>query len=299
MNFSIKIFSNRVKKFFVLFLSKIKKFFFRWRRLSWKIKLFWGSAVFVTLLLLYFSLALLSVGAAELKLAALKESWEKEIVCHEECARERLSAKEMIVEKLAADSGLDSRLARRLEEYFLAENLPLGFRRELVAILRTARGQYDLPSYLADYLGREDGQALIKVAIIDFYGEAFVPEYHFNILAGANDSALKQASVRALSAYQDREAVFSAEQVVLIGDLAISPQTDIQTMADLVLLLADYQPLFPLETEKALRTIYRLNLPGREIGRALAADILNRVAGEEEWPLPEVSQAQWDEYYRQ
>jgi hypothetical protein len=252
--------------------------------------------IFVVGVLIYYSLALTLVSAGEVRLAALKESYEKEEICHEACALARRGVSEKITEILAEDKGMDSKTARRLRAYFLDENLDLEFRAELAAILFRATEPGNPPEYVFEYLvtGAED---YLRAAIINIYG--LDPEIAFLFLDSEEKIEIKLAAIRALSNYPDKQGTFSAAQLALIRGLALDSATDQRLRQPLVLLLSDYYPLFPEETRELLKVIYDSQNAVDEISQAFAADLYNRfkTGDEEELILPEISEAQWEEYY--
>jgi hypothetical protein len=267
-----------------------------WQKCSLKQKIWWLAGGLVAPLVVYLLIALSSVSAGEVRLAELAGSWTKEKVCHEACASNRRALEEAIIDELAGSTRSARRTARRLEIYFLDEDSDAAFRQRLVSILGRAFGPDDLPPYLSDYLAREDGQADVRAAIIDAYGTAFSPDYYLTVVKGSGETSLKQAAVRALSVYPDKAFNFSVAQLATIGESVFDKTLPQSLRAALVLLLSDYYSLFPTETDKLLRTIYGADKEVDVISRAFAADILNR-HGQKTWLLPDISEAQWAEYY--
>jgi hypothetical protein len=272
----------------------------RWRSLSLKQRLCFFAGALVSLFGLYFLGAFLAVNPAEVRLAELKNSWQAEKICHEDCSLKRRQAVETIIKSLTGKP--DSRLAKRLQNYFLDEEAGAEFRSELVAILRRAFGP-DAPPYIKSYLADSEADPVIQAAIIASYGgilgseeENSSPDYYFTLLTGDYHPALKQEAIKLLSDFPNKEKWFSLKQLEAIESLIVDSATEKSLRQSLVLLLSDYYPLFSEETAVILKTAYNAENGQDEISRAFAADILNKLGGEELAPVA-VSPAAWEEYY--
>lgn len=277
------------------------QFWSRWRRRPLKHKIFSAAAVGVLIAVVYVLIGLLAVSRSETHLAALKDSWEREKICHEDCGQRRRLSEEKIVAALVADPDLKSRTAERLKLYLLDENAITEFRTELIKMLRRADGSGEAAVYLKDYLLNGDN-VVIRAAILDFYGAAAFNDESldnlFGLLSGRDELSVRQAAVRALSNYQNKETDFKAEQLSLIEEIILNVRTERRLRSDLTMLLGDYYPLWPEETATILLAIYERREFGDEVSRAFAADIYNRFHGvADELPEPTVSDAAWDEYF--
>ena len=279
-----------------MFCSKLKSFVrrFRPKEFSLKKRIFFSLAVLVLAAIVYLIVIIFSVDQTELQLAELRDSWRKEKICHEECARIRAGQEESIVSGLKA--GPDSRAARRLKKYFLDEDEDILFRIELVSLARRAWGQGAEPEYFKKYLTDSDGQVAIQAEIISSYSSSRPLKYYFDILAGAGDWRLKQAAISVIGNYRDKAANFSADQLVLIKKIIFTPTAENRLRRSLILLLGDYRSLFPEETDEILRAVYKTESGGDPISRAFTADILNRLGGAK-LAIPAISDAEWNEYY--
>lgn len=286
-------------------LGSLKDWF---KSCSLKKKLSLAGGFLTILVLIYLLVAGLAVSPAEIQLAELKNSWEKEKICHEACAGERAQAEEMVVKALKKTARQkETHLARRLKIYFLDENLSAEFRSELVKIWQRAFGPDNPPDYLKDYLASAGGNTAVQAAIIASFPVAFLTpisvghsplDYYFTLLTGNRDLALKQAAVSALSNYPDKTRDFSEDQLATIKNLALNPATDRRLRQPLILLLADYYSLFPETTAAVLKTVYEAESAGDEISRAFAADIFNKWhSGADKLPVSAVSDAAWEKYY--
>ena len=281
--------------------AKLKNWF---KDLSPRKKLFLGLGGAFSLIIIYLFFALLNVDPAELKLAELKNSFEKEKICHESCSNIRQQAIEIIVDDLIINS--NSRTSQRLKDYFLNDDLKPQFRMELVKILRLTYNQDSPPDYVKEYLADSTGDPVVQASIINsFHPSSLNPEvietalpldYYFQILTSQRNLLLKEAVVSALSNYPDKKSDFSVSQLMIIKKIGLDPETNKHFRASLILLLGDYYPLFPTETDLILKTIYSQADDDDTISRAFAADILNRLANTK-LVIPEISAPQWDEYY--
>lgn len=283
-----------------------------WEKLR-NLKKRWILAVGLPLaaLLIYFSWAVATVNPAELKLAELKYSWDRELICHEDCSDRRRAAENIIISAIRRDP--DSPAARRLQDYFLDQNTTEEFKSELILILRTAVGETVAPGYLAAYLKDSGANPTLQAAIIEAFSPTalgFPPaaepgggsgglDYYFDILSGAGDWRLKMAAVRVISNYPDQSAVLNVSQLNVIKKIIFTRETERHWRQQLVLLLADYQKLFPGPTEEILVEVYNTDITDINddaVSRVFAADILNR-RGAGQLALPIVSPEQWEEYY--
>jgi hypothetical protein len=285
-------------------LSKLNKQIKIWHL---KKKLLISGGVFITLVLIYLLVSFLIVQPAEIQLARLKSSWEKEKICHEACSLKRRLASEAIVRALEKEAGgTESRLRRRLKLYFLDKKLSAEFKSELIRIIRQADGPDNPPDYLKNYLSSVDGDVVVQGEILNsFPATSLRPEsveqsplnYYFTILTGDREFYIKKAAIHALSNYPDKTRYFSDDQLAIIRNLTLDPSTDKRLRQSLIMLLGDYYPLFPTATAEILIEVYTIKTFSDEISRAFAADILNKNDQRNKWPLPDISEATWDEYY--
>lgn len=253
--------------------------------------------------LVYLIISLLSVSRTELILAELRDSWQQEKICHEECAQGRREKIAELIEELRPEPG--SRASKLLQTYFLEENGERSFRTQVLQIILAVYGPGNPPEYVRQYLGSPNGDLKIKAEIITSFspGSLFFStaaasplDYYFTLLAGLEAIELKLAAVSAMSNYPDKDEVITKSQIEVIKKIILDPAADRRLRQSLVLLLGDYYPLFPGEVSPALQAVYQDEASGDDISRAFAGDILNRRGGTE-LVLPEISGAQWDEYY--
>ncbi|MFA5184599.1 MAG: hypothetical protein WC456_03705 [Patescibacteria group bacterium] len=264
------------------------------------------AALFVILVILsipiYYVIAFCAVSPAEYRLAELAESWRTEALCHEACQKRRQEAEREVAQALA--SGSEARLPSRLKAYFLDSVVAPEFKTELIRLMRSAYGTDNPPDYVRDFLSDPASSPAIQAEIIVSFSPAALAgedstaplDYYFGLLAGNHSLKPKLAAVRSLSNYADKAADFSIGQLTIIKKIVLSPATDSRLRAALVMLLSEYYPFHPEETVAALREIYRDQVNPDKISRAFSADILNRKTGVR-LPLPEISEAEWSEYY--
>lgn len=286
---------------------KLRKVSERLKVRGFKKKLACGGALFIALILVYLAISLIKVRPAEIKLARLKNSWEKERMCHEACSLKRREITEAVINSLEKERiGAKSRLRRRLELYFLDDKISLEFKLELIRIIRQADGPDNPPGYLKNYLSSANGEGVIQGEIIssfsvgslapEFIGQSPL-DYYYLLLAEDRQFAVKEAIIRILSNYPNKNSDFSSGQVAIIKNLVLNPAADNRLRQSLVLLLDDYYPLFPDPVADVLAMIYKTKTFNDKISRFFAADILSRNDKKNKWPLPNLSTADWDEYY--
>ncbi|MFA5155703.1 MAG: hypothetical protein WC453_04735 [Patescibacteria group bacterium] len=277
---------------------------------GWSIQKTWrfaGLGILLALIgiLAYLLFALFRISPGELSLAELRDSWEQEKLCHEDCWQRRRAAEAAVVAELK--SGPDTSAARRLPTYFLDPAESSDFRIELLSLLRAAYGAANPPDYVRAYLTDPDAAPAIQAAILKNFGSAAVSQptdgaaanpldYYFSLLAGGHAVALKLSAAQAISNYPDQAAAFTSGQLTILKKLILNPATDRQLRASLVLLLGDYHAVLASETEKVLRAVYQAGPELDRVSVAFAADLLNRQAGAA-LALPAVSSEDWDDYY--
>jgi hypothetical protein len=245
---------------------------------------------------------MLIVDRTELSLEKLHRSYRDEPICHETCAAARETAVSVIVQRLKEYPGSNN--TQRLKAYLLDgnnEDNEIDFQIGLIDIIREAFGSDNPPGYVRDYMA-EGEEPSVRAAILSSFSawalsDAANPfDYYYEILASGEDIIVKLAAVRALSSTADQESLFASEQLRYIKKIIFDSENDKRLRQALILLLGDYYPVFPNETKDILSVFYKTDISGDSISRAFAADILNRLAGEE-LAVPEVSAAEWDEYY--
>jgi len=223
---------------------------------------------------------------------------------------------------------LERRLEKRLENCFLSRRSKLEFRAEIINIYRLAAENYEapVPRWLINYLADSQGDPVLRGRILlSFAPEDLAPggeapggsgagrgadwsplEYYLAIIAGDNPVSFKRGAVLALSSYKEKEKFLSESQLltleeIIFSDASQSDRLDLGNSAlrqDLVLLLGDYYTYFPDKTKSLLEKIYDARSDMDNISRLFAADILNGFR-RDQLSLPEVSAAEWEEYYKQ
>lgn len=269
---------------------------------KWLIAVVLAGCLILTVLV-YLIIALLSVSRMELVLAELRNSWQQDKICHEECAQKRREKIAELIEGLRSKPG--SRASKLLQTYFLEENGDRSFRIQVLQIILAVYSPGNPPEYVRQYLGSPNGDLKIKAEIINSFspGSLFFStavgsplDYYFTLLAGPEAIELKLAAASAISNFPDKDAAFTKSQIEAVKKIILDPAADRRLRQSLVLLLGDYYPLFPGEVVPVLQAVYQDETSGDDISRAFAGDILNRRGGTE-LALPQISDAQWDEYY--
>ncbi len=283
----------------------MKKIFQRWRECrlwrSFSLRKRWFLVIVIvlSLILLYLFLSMLIVDQTELSLEKLRRSYRDEPICHEICAADREAAIATIIKGL--EENPDSKKIWRLQVYLLDSDNELNFRISLVNILQEAFGADNPPDYIQEYMHNGE-EPLIRAAILSSFSAQALSaaanplDYYYEILRGGEDIAVKLAAARALSSAAGKENLFASEQLGYIKKMIFDPKNDQRLRQALILLLGDYYPVFPEETKDILVVFYKTDLSGDSISRAFAADILNRLGGEE-LAVPEISAEEWEEYY--
>jgi len=308
-----------MKKFIALresLLSSGK--FFKLRRFRLSQKLIIGAALLLAGVGLYFLWALRSVSSAQLSLAELKSSWDRDIICHEACALSRQKDEDVVIAGLKKDHldasvlavGAESNqsgLSRQFRSYFEEPGAKAGFQKELINLWSEAAGPDNPSAYFKNYFqnassGNEVAAAMLtsfsaaSLTGTDDSGQVDPPlTYYFNLLKSTSSLDMKQAAIKFLSNYPDKPRDFSKQQLVLIKSLILDKNTATSLRQSLVLLLDDYYQLFPKMTILVWQNIYQSKNTD-EISRLFTADLLNQEAGQN-LALPEVSMTAWQNYY--
>lgn len=253
----------------------------------------------VMAIVLYLGISLLAVNPARLSLEGLRRSFRDEPVCRQACIAERQKAGNALAGIL--EEHPDSKGAKLIEEYFLDEENGDDFRISLIGVIKQAVGSYDPPSYVADAFRDSDNPA-IRAAILAAFdptalgGKDDPIGYYYGLVADDRDMEVRLAAIRAIGATDEKSSLFHETQLDDMSRLILDSETDKHLRQSLVLLSGDYYPLFPEKTKDMLIAFYRNDISGDSISRAFAADILNRLGGED-FSIPEISASEWDEYY--
>ena len=271
----------------------------RWRGWSLRKRIIVASSGLAGLILFYYLAAFAGVPSIALDLERLKDSYEREKSCREECAAERRRLSERIIAEITTESGRSLSATRRIEKYFSNENSDYDFRRELVRILQRAgaEGKEAMPPFLTDYLSA-GSSLLLRSAILDIYGSHEAPALLFTIISESEEELLATAAIRVLARHPEQEEIFSINRLEELAVIILNPSSNSRLRSELVLLLGDYYPFLPEETAALLLALDEAEAFGDEVSRAFAVDTYNLYCPlGQELPLPPVSAAAWDEYY--
>jgi len=241
------------------------------------------------------------VTPAELNLEKLRRSFAEDIICHEACAADREAARAALVAEIKPDP--EGKGARLLKKYFLDEDNEINFRLSLVSIISETAGAANPPDYIS-VLMTGSGSALIRSEILAYFDATVLGavdnpfDYYYGILRGEDDLLVKLAAVKAIGALSEEKYFFGEDQLSFIKQLIFNSGTEKRLRQPLILLLSDYYSLFPEEVNSILVAFYSADASGDSISRAFAADILNRLGGED-LAIPEVDSAEWEAYYNE
>lgn len=294
-----------------------------------KRKIIAGLIVFTLLIIVYFTISLLSITQSEIALARLKNSYESEKICHEECYLYRLGQEELVIASINRNS---SKIEKRLEKYWFKADLNPEFRLEIVKLLALRPNQKTMPDYLSLYLtsdmyddnvareiikrydlslGAENDlvtflinklnsatsspdkiSALKILAELDDDGEI---ENYLNILKIDADDEFKIQVLKNISNIKDKGHYFNAEQMTSLSSLANLETTSPKLRQNIVLLIGDYCSLFSEACLNILSEIYT-NESLDAISRAFSVETINRLSNQA-YELPLVSESEWSNYY--
>lgn len=246
------------------------------------------------ILIIYYSLAFLLISKSDVCLAELKRSFEEDLICREACALNRLENKKCLISVLKNNKKLE----KKLSQIFLDESLNLEFRKELINIFASIYSYERAPDFLSNYFSEEGGDKNLKLSILrsfkeveEIRGQTSLIDYYFSVFKDNLDPSIQQEALVKISAYPEKFVAFTSEQINFIREQIFLENQDSRLRQSLVLLLSDYHKFFPEEVEFLWRDILVANFYQDNISRAFAADFLD------ENP-PEVSQAEWNNYYK-
>jgi hypothetical protein len=317
-------------------MQSIKNCFLKGRRLFSNPKRFllFCLALCFAVLSFYFVISLLSIGRAELALAALKKSYEQETLCHESCYLWREGREKIIINNLKTEARSSSRVAQRILTYWLDENINQEFKKELIKIIYNSSGANNPPAYLKEYLlspgaNKELVQEIISAFSLDeinsqklsqsllgtiknatssvekvealkvlgkLNNDLEIDNYFF-LLSSGEAGEVKREAIKNISAIREKSSVFTLAQLAEIKDLILDSATDKRLRQELVLLVGDYYLVYPKESEKVWRdTLAEKKLDS--ISRLFSADNLNHLVGAK-LSLPLVSPDEWANYYNE
>jgi len=294
-------------------------------------KLIFSSLFLLSFLIIYLLASLLSVSKAEIALAELEKSFKEEVICHEECYLWRQGKEEII--ELSLKEG-NVKLENRILVYWRDSEENFEFKKELIQIMLAVYGKNNPPDYLNDYLvGPEVNQRLVREILANFnlgiinsqsliislnnkiakaatstekieaiktlgeVDDGSEIDNYFSLLNSNEDIKVKKQAIKNISNVLEKSKYFTLEQLALVKPLILAPETDSGLRQDMVLLLGDYQLIYPDESEAIWRDVYK-NESLDNISRLFSADNLNHLA-EAELELPAVSSSEWADYYNQ
>lgn len=281
---------NKLKKVW----QKIKRVYFKKKRLFIIIT---SAFILVFSFVIYYGIALALVSDAEISLAALRESINKEKICHEDCILKRQEIEKIVV---AAIKKPEEKLLKRLDTYFNNPLESFEFKKEIINLWRLSDNLEGVPQYFYDYLDQEDGNIKLQKLIMNSFlfpsRDKHWLDYYFSLLASTRDYSLKKAAIIALSNREDKAASFNLKQLVFLRGLLFNPSSPTEIKADIVLLIGEYYPYFADDANSILTDAYN-SKELDNITRAYAADILNRNIKNKKLAIPAISDEEWERYY--
>lgn len=247
------------------------------------------SPIFI--LFIYYSISFLTISRADICLEKLKRSFNNEELCRDNCALSRLENKKCVLNEFRKASKIE----RKIFHYLAQKELVFNFRRELVDIIRLAYQNQEAPSVLLTYLESDLIDEKIKAEIFkafDWEIKGRSPISHYLDIINSDASLeLRLAAVLKISIYYDQKSALSVDDLEILQKVIFKTNTPTYLRQSLVLLLGDYYKLYPEATRELLSEIVEANFYQDNISLAFAADLIGL-------ELPEVSQAEWDRYYK-
>ncbi len=277
-------------------LKNFCRYFIFWKqgKIIWKKFFLSMFVVLLVFLFAYYSFSFAAISEEEICLENLRRSFLEEKICHENCASKRAEDRKCL--NLALNN--KSKIEKEMENYIYNENVQVDFRVFLIGIFRNVYGSDNPPASLSSYLFGQSANQSVRAAILRFFNFSNLGadknnplSYYFSILQNEGSPELRLEAAVKIASYQGGEEYFSVSQLSIIEAIIMDKKTDKYLRQSLVLLLSDYLPVLKEETEILLQKIYNGSFPQDNISRAFAADLLEK-------PLPEISQEEWDSYYK-
>lgn len=237
---------------------------------------------------LYYSISFIVISEEEMCLEALKQSFEKNVICREQCQLNRIQNKTCLIENLKDNSVAEKKLLAYLQN----EEEDIEFRKKLLEIMLVANRDYK--NYLLTYFKSKDISFEIKMEIfklLDWSNVVQHPmQYYLSILDSSADDEMRLLSVIKIGEHQNKSRDFSLSDLDIFKKIILQQKTNNNLRQHLVMLLGDYLSFFREESRELLQEISEAEYIQDNIARAFAADFLKL-------PLPEISQLEWDSYY--
>lgn len=284
-------------------VKKVKK----WARgvIIWYRQAGKGSKVLVWLAAALLFLAAYSVGAsfavrpAEILLLRLRLEMSGEGVCRESCQERRFRFRESIAQEIKARP--QGRVARLSAEYFQDSRLSESFRQELVRIWQLSNPNQS-PDFLLAALASDATSPVLRAAILANYRAGALGGGHDSLAVyfpylAKSEEVVWRSALAAISSYP-RKDEYDSWQLGQIRGHVFDASVPAEKRRELILLLSDYYPYFPAETEQIWEAVYRSG--GMDsISRLFSADLLNRRPDEglAAYDLPPVTEEEWNEYF--
>lgn len=286
------------------------------------------SALILLGLITYLSVAFFTISPEEVALAELRQTFVPGIICHEKCAlfreaRERLIAtawrrQQAKTSKLFFKSWqeTDSNPAFRqelvklfyladsdnpppyLKAYLIADEADLGVIREIIFRFPLITSGYSefknkLASRMAQAPSLAERIEFLKI-LREISNDSEIDSY-FSVLIGEEELDFKRETIKNISNIKDKSAYFTLEHLDIIEALILKDETEPALRRDLALLIGDYYLVFPKEAALLWKKVYA-EKDLDTITRLFSADNLNHLESSN-LDLPEVSPAEWAEYY--
>ncbi len=276
-------------------LQSAWKWLFNWHGLKRGQTLFRAFVLILFVGLAYFLFSLIFISPGQLSWLRLRQSWQSEAICHEACWARRRAWQADIVSRLSSG---DRQLSISIKEYLESGPVSVESRQELVKLLALAFGPNNPPDYLVDMI--DEAEPDLQAAYYSsFHPQGLLAAPYYVSLAADSSQAMpvRLAALASLSGLPEGNRRIDSNQLAILGGLALSAETEAKLRQRLVLVLTDYYSDFPELVPEILKKIYASDSLADDISRAFAADWLNRLSASSSYPLPPVSEAQWQDYY--
>jgi len=305
------------------------------KKINKKQKLILTISMLLILAILYLVVQLLSVSEAEIALAKLRQSLMIENNCHEECSTWRQNEEKIIVLGINQDLKKGKhKLEKIIMNYFSNSMERVDFKKELIRIIFLTYGPENIPTYFKEYVAKpkadpalvseimsrfnfndNDNETVSQNLINEMNDASSTPDKiqimqtlrefntdrdidnYFTYLNSDETIKFKRELIKNISAVHDKQKYLNPKQMEIINKLIFAPETNISLRRDLILLLADYYPLYPDESKKIWQKVQGDETMDN-ISRLFSADNLNHFTGTA-ISLPVVSSEQWADYYNQ
>lgn len=258
-------------------------------------KVFLISSLILIIIILGLQVSLSSLSQVRLDFLKLRDAYNSNYPCHEDCLMWRGQLRAVVVSNFASDENLYSDWLRYWQESIEEKNYDL--QKELISIALELDDQEEVSLVLAESVLDLSLDSQSRANIINIYfsklDDTSLANYYFNLLA-EGDSNLKRSALIAISNFSDKEAVINPERLAIIEGLIMSPDIEKDLLADLLFLLFELELYQTEETRATLFSIYENS--GDVVIRHLVAQHLDAL-GLVGYLEPQLSEAELENYF--